>query len=142
MVFSLDVSTEFGRRVGRHLEHDPVVWLTTVSASGTPQPSPVWFLWDGAEGVTVHSLPDSSRSRNLAARPRVSLNFAGDGRGGDIVVLTGTARLDSTGASADRMPDYLAKYADHIQRIGHTPGSFAAQYSLPVRIALTSLRGH
>jgi PPOX class probable F420-dependent enzyme len=137
-----DKSGEFGQRVARHLREDPVVWLTTVSLAGAPQPSPVWFLWDGAQTVTVYSLPDTARGRNLAANPRVSLNFAGDGRGGDIVVLSGTAVQDGGAKPADQVSEYLAKYAGLIERIGQTPESFAARYRLPLRITLTGLRGH
>ena len=89
----IDQSTEFGARVARHLREDVVVWLTTVTPAGAPLPSPVWFLWDGAESVVMYSMP-SARIRNVEANPRVALNFAGDGRGGDIVVLSGKATVD------------------------------------------------
>ena len=36
----------------------------------------------------------------------------------------------------------MQKYAEHIERIGHTPESFGDDYSVPVRIELTKLRGH
>ena len=36
-------------------------------------------------------LPATARARNIRANPQVSLNFAGDTRGGDIVVLAGEA---------------------------------------------------
>jgi PPOX class probable F420-dependent enzyme len=72
----------------------------------------------------------------------VTLNFAGDGQGGDIVVLSGTATLDREGPGADRDAGYVAKYDEHIARIGHTPESFAERYSVPVRIRLERLRGH
>ena len=38
--------------------------------------------------------------------------------------------------------DYLAKYSDHIARIGRTPETFAQAYEVPVQIELTRLRGH
>jgi hypothetical protein len=47
MTFALP-DTEFGTRATRHLTDDVVAWLTLVDASGTPQPAPVWFLWDGS----------------------------------------------------------------------------------------------
>ena len=72
----------------------------------------------------------------------MTLNFTGDGRGGDIVVLSGTARLDLDGPSAAESPDYLEKYDAHIARIGMTPETFAERYSVPVRIELTRVRGH
>jgi PPOX class probable F420-dependent enzyme len=90
---------------------------------------PVWFLWDGAESVVMYSMP-GARVGNVEANPRVTLNFAGDGKGGDIVVLSGRAAIDR------------AKYDEHIARIGMTPETFAQRYSVPVRIHLERLRGH
>ena len=82
------------------------------------------------------------RIRNLEANPRVALNFDGDGDGGDIVVLTGTAAVDGELSAANDNPDYLAKYDDHIARLGMTPETFAREYSVPVRIRLTRLQGY
>jgi PPOX class probable F420-dependent enzyme len=141
MATVIDDSSEFGARAARHLTDDLVVWLTTVSARGAPLPMPVWFHWDGDESVIVYSQP-GTRVRNLESNPHVTLNFPGDGRGGDIVVLSGTATLDRDGPGADGDADYLAKYDEHIARIGHTPESFANRYSVPVRIRLDRLRGH
>ena len=136
----IDESSEFGARAARHLREEIVVWLTTVTPRGAPLPMPVWFVWDGADSVSMYSRP-SARIRNIEANPHVALNFSGDGRGGDIVVLSeGEAALD--GPPADRAPDYLAKYDEHISRIGMTPESFAERYSVPVRIRLGRLRGH
>jgi PPOX class probable F420-dependent enzyme len=137
----IDESTEFGARAARHLREESVVWLTSVTPSGAPLPAPVWFVWDGAESVVIHSMP-GARVRNLQANPRVSLNFAGNNRGGDIVVLSGTAELGGDTAGADRDEAYVAKYAADIERIGHTPETFAQRYSEPVKIRLTRLRGH
>jgi PPOX class probable F420-dependent enzyme len=137
----IDESTEFGARVARHLRDDVVVWLTTVTPAGSPLPRPVWFVWDGERSVAMFSRP-GARVRNIEANPRVTLNFAGDGRGGDIVVLSGNATVDAEAASADRAPEYLAKYDRHIARIGMTPERFAQRYSVPVRIELTRLSGH
>jgi PPOX class probable F420-dependent enzyme len=137
----IDDSTEFGARAARHLSDEVVVWLTTVSQRGAPLPMPVWFVWDGEDSVVVYSQP-GARVRNLESNPHVTLNFAGDGRGGDIVVLSGTATLDRDGPGADEDAAYAAKYGEHIARIGHTPASFANRYSVPVRIRLERLRGH
>ena len=48
MPFTIDTATPFGERAQRRLRDDKLAWLTTTSADGTPQPVPVWFLWDGA----------------------------------------------------------------------------------------------
>ena len=137
----IDESTEFGTRAARRLREEIVVWLTTVTPSGSPLPMPVWFLWDGNESVVMYSMA-GARVRNIEANPRVSLNFAGDGGGDDIVVLLGQAAVDRDAPPADQAGDYLAKYNEHIDRIGMTREAFAQRYEVPVRIRLTSLKGH
>ena len=137
----LDLSTDLGARAARHLREETVVWLTTVTPKGAPLPSPVWFLWDGEESVLMYSMP-SARIANLQANPRVTLNFGGDGHGGDIVVFSGTAKVDRELPRADANESYLSKYREDIARIGSTPDAFAQRYSEPVRIMLMGLRGH
>jgi PPOX class probable F420-dependent enzyme len=137
----VDEGTEFGARVARHLRQEIVVWMTTVKPAGEPVPMPVWFFWDGDESVRMYSRR-SPRVRNVEANPHVSLNFAGDGRGGDVVVLSGRATADPDMPPADQDADYVAKYRDHIARIGMTPETFAQAYEVPVRIQLTRVRGH
>ena len=134
----VDDGTELGARVARHLREDIVVWMTTVTPAGEPVPMPVWFFWDG-DAVRMYSRR-TPRVRNLEANPHVSLNFAGDGRGGDVVVLSGTATADGDLRPADQDADYLAKYRDHITRIGMTPETFAQAYEVPVQIELTRVR--
>jgi PPOX class probable F420-dependent enzyme len=136
----IDEGTPSGDRAARRLREDIVIWLTTVTSGGSPLPAPVWFVWDGAESVHMYSRP-GARIRNLEANPRVSLNFDGDRRGGDIVVLAGDASVARDAPAADENDDYLAKYREHIGGIGMTPGTFAERYSVPVRIRLTRLRG-
>jgi PPOX class probable F420-dependent enzyme len=136
----IDESTEFGARAARHLRDDQVVWLTTVTPSGAPLPSPVWFWWDGGETVRVFSLPDSGRVRAIRNNPKVSLNFPGNERGGDIVVFAGEAAVGDD--SADAHTEYAQKYAPGFERLGLTAEQFAAKYSAPLVIRLTSLRGH
>ena len=137
----IDESTEFGARAARHLREEVVVWMTTVTPGGAPVPRPVWFIWDGAESVVMYSQP-KLRIRNLEANSRVALNFDGDRGGGDIVVLSGTAAVDGDLPAANDNPDYLAKYGDHIARLGMTPDTFVREYSVRVRIRLTGIQGH
>lgn len=137
----IDTTTDFGKRVERRLREELIVWLTTVRRDGTPQPSPVWFLWDG-ESVLMYSRPNQQKQRNIERNPKVSLNFDGDGHGGDIIVITGEARIVAGAPPATDVPDYLAKYAESIKRIGMDAASFAQAYSLAIRITPTDLRGH
>ncbi len=89
----IDSTDEAGKRALRRLLDERIGWLTTVAADGTPQASPIWFLWDGDE-ILLYSL-DSPRVRNLKSHPRVSLNLDGNGLGGDIVIAEGTAVFDN-----------------------------------------------
>jgi PPOX class probable F420-dependent enzyme len=137
----IDTSSEFGARVARRLSEDNIGWLTTVAADGTPQPSPIWFLWDG-ETALIYSKANAPKLRHIAANPRVSLNLNGDEQGGDIVILTGEARIESSIPPANQMPTYLEKYRAGIAGIGMTPETFAQAYSTPIRFTPTKLRGH
>jgi PPOX class probable F420-dependent enzyme len=140
--FTIDESTEFGARAARHLREDTVAWLTTVTPSGAPVPSVVWFWWDEPDTVIVFSQTGTARTRNLAANPRVSLNFPGDGKGGDIVVLSARATMDDAVGPVTRVPGYVEKYESGFQRLGLTPEQFAERYPVSLRIELTRLRGH
>jgi PPOX class probable F420-dependent enzyme len=137
----INESSGFGARAARRLREEVVVWMTTVTPAGTPVPRPVWFLWDGEESALVYSRP-SPRVRNIEANPRVTLNFDGDGGGGDIIVFTGTAAVDPETPPADRSANYLAKYDERIESIGMTPASFSEAYSLPLRVRFTRVDGH
>ena len=46
-MLNLDLTTPFGERVARRLREERLIWLVTIDAHGRPQPSPVWFWWDG-----------------------------------------------------------------------------------------------
>ena len=137
----LDTSTEFGARVERRLRAEVVIWLTTVRADGAPQPSPVWFHWDG-ETFLIYSQPDTPKLRNVEANPNVTLDFDGNGNGGDIIVITGQARIAADAPPAHQVPEYAGKYRNLIPRLGMTPERFAQAYSVAMRVTPTNLRGH
>jgi PPOX class probable F420-dependent enzyme len=137
----IDTSSEFGARAARRLNDELIGWLTTSASDGTPQPSPIWFLWDG-ETATIYSQPNTPKLRHIAANPNVSLHLDGDGRGGDIVILTGEAHVDEAIPPVQESPAYVAKYAGGIQSLKMTPESFGQAYSVPVRFTPKRLRGH
>ncbi len=140
MAFTIDTATPFGERAERRLREERIAWLTTTSEDATPQPVPVWFLWDGGDSILIYSKPGTAKLRNIPDRPRVSLHLNSNDGGGDIVVVLGSAAL-SDDPPADALPAYVAKYLEFIERNGWTPASFAADYSVPLRIAATRLRG-
>jgi PPOX class probable F420-dependent enzyme len=137
----IDLSTEFGQRVQRRLKGEQIVWLTTVGPDGRPHPRPVWFLWRQGE-MLIFSQPGTHKLDHIRRNPQVALNFDSDGRGGDIVVFTGTASIDDSLPPANEVKDYIHKYAIGLERIGMSPEAFAGSYSVPIRVDLTSLRGH
>jgi PPOX class probable F420-dependent enzyme len=137
----IDTSTEFGARVARRLRDETVMWLTTVRADGTPDPSPIWFHWDG-ESFLIYSQPNTPKLRNIERSPNVALNFDGNGTGGDIIIFNGQARIAPDEPPAHQVPDYAAKYTQGFQRIGMTPEQFSQAYSIPIRVTPTRVRGH
>jgi PPOX class probable F420-dependent enzyme len=135
-----DPTTPRGERFAHRLAEERIGWLTTVGGDGTPQPNPVWFLWDQGT-LLIYSLPDAARLPHIRHNLRVSLNLNSNAQGGDILVLTGDARLSADDPPADQVPAYVAKYGEAIARSFGTPANFAAQYSVPIRITPTKARG-
>jgi PPOX class probable F420-dependent enzyme len=138
----IDRSTPFGARVHDRLRNERLAWLTTVGADGTPHPKPVWFLWEPDGSILIYSRPNTAKLRHIAANPRVSLNLDGDRNGGDIVVITGSAALDSVAPPANAVPAYVEKYRAGFLRIGMTADTFAAAYSVAIRLTPEKLSGH
>jgi len=123
--------------VDRRLREETVIWLTTVGDDGTPEPSPVWFYWDGSTFV-VYSYAKVPRLRNIAQRPLVSLNLNTTQEGGEVVVLGGRAELDPSLPAAHEHPGYSAKYRDGIA--GKGGAEFSRLYPVGIRITPLTLR--
>lgn len=124
------------RRADERLRSERIAWLTTVTADGTPQSSPVWFTWDGVS-VLVRSEPGTWKLRNITANPSVGLHLEADGRGGSVVTIEGLARV-SAAVPSERIAAYDEKYEAGYRRLGMDPESFAAAYS--VRTVVTPTR--
>jgi PPOX class probable F420-dependent enzyme len=139
VAFAIDTGTEFGRRALDRLGRETIGWLVTVSPVGNPVPSPVWFLWLNGEAL-IYSRPDTQKLRNIAANPRTALHLDSARDGDDVVMLAGRSRLGGD-PPADRVTAYIEKYGAHIERLGWTPATFAADYSVPIRFAPNRLRG-
>ncbi|MEU6642497.1 TIGR03667 family PPOX class F420-dependent oxidoreductase [Saccharomonospora sp. NPDC046836] len=133
--------TPFGDRVRRRLREEQVLWFTTVGADGTPQPNPVWFLWDDGS-LLIYNRAQANRLVHVRHRPHVSLHFDGDGHGGDIVVFTGVASLaEDEPAPADH-PAYLKKYAEGIRQVVGSVERFSEEYPVALRVRLERVRGY
>jgi PPOX class probable F420-dependent enzyme len=137
----LDESTEFGAHVGRRLRKEHLMWLTTVRADGTPQPTLVWFLWE-TDTFLIYSQPNKPKLHNIEQNPKVALNFNSDDQGGDMIIFNGEARIVTDVPPAHEHAAYLEKYRDGIAGIGLAPESFAQAYSVAIRVVPRVLRGH
>ena len=137
----IDLSTEFGRRVSERLQTEHVVWLTTVRSDLTPQPTPVWFWWDG-EAFLIFSRRERQKLRNISRHPKVALNFDGNGQGSDIVIFWGEASLDPDGPAEAERAAYIDKYQAGLSDLQLTPKQFFDAYAVTIRVQPTNLRGH
>lgn len=137
---NIDLSSEFGKRVARRLREEQVIWLTTVAPDGSPQPRPVWFLWDG-ERLLIYSQKNAYKVTHIVRNPAVALNFNSDAEGGDVVVMPGQAEIAPSYPHGDQVPAYLEKYATGIASLGSTPEQFAEEYSVAILVTPTRLRG-
>jgi PPOX class probable F420-dependent enzyme len=137
-MFRLDPADPDQARALERLTNDTVVWLTTVSPKLRPQPSAVWFLWDG-ETVLVYSA-DSARIKNIAVNPQVALNFNSDEHGDDISILYGEAAIDTQTPPAKDLAGYRARYDKRVPAIGMNWDTMSDRYRIPIRINLTGYR--
>ena len=136
-----DATTPFGKRVRERLAGELVGWLTTTGADGTPQPNPVWFLWEGEDSLLIYNRTGAARIAHVKARPRVSVNLNCTDDGGNVVVLTGDAELLDGFPLATDHPAYTEKYREYATRIFGDTDSFAEKYPVAMRIRITKVRG-
>ncbi len=123
-------------RIDRMLRSERVIWLSTVSADGTPHLVPIWFSWDG-EAVLVASKPGAKKVRNLRANPTAMLALGEPDEDFDVGMFEGAAELLDRPAAAVLPAGHLAKYRDQMAAIGLTPAEFLATYSQVIRIRPT-----
>lgn len=137
----IDFNTEFGQKVKQHLESEYFVWLTSVGADLTPQPRPVWFVWEN-DSFLVYSQPGARKVAHIRQHPRVALHFNTDEQADqDVIVFTGRAEIDPAAPPAHEAPAYFAKYAGGIAGLGMAPEAFSREYSLAIRVRPENLRG-
>ena len=122
----------------RRLADESIGWLTTVSPSGQPQSSPVWFIWDGGS-LWLRSQARAGKVRNVGANEHVAFHLADDGHGGNILTIEGRASLEPE--PSELLDAYLAKYDAAIRgALQTTPEQLAADYPTTIRITPTRTR--
>ena len=134
MVF--DAGTAADNHALERLRTDMIGWLTTVTPDGQPQTFPIWFLWSDGE-LLVYSDRRAKRLGNIGANPRVSLHLDDDGRGNDIVIVEGEARIDPSTPPITRNDAYLAKYGEWIREMLNSAEEMETVYNVPVWIRPT-----
>lgn len=135
----LDMTTEWGQHADQRLRSNIIAWLTTVGANGRPYTSPVWFLWDG-KTILIFSQPEKQKVRNLRKNAQVTLALDDTKEGEDVVVVEGTAELLSDPNVSMVQPAFVEKYGAHMQSMGETPKSLAADFSQGIRVTPTKIR--
>lgn len=109
-----------------------------MAPDGTPQSSPVWFIWDDGE-IYLYS-KRSPRVRNIAQNPRISFNLDGNRLGGKVVVLEGTAAFDESAPTVAQNAEYLEKYGPVMEERDWAPEWFAERYPVFIRITPSRFR--
>ncbi len=137
-----DLNTKFGRFAKKHLKSEYFAWLTTVDSTGTPQPRPVWFIWDN-DTILVFSQSKAYKLKHILKNPNVSLHFNTEDNQGEkrLIIITGTAEVDTSSPSANKLPAYIRKYKSGIIGLKMTVAQFSMDYSTAIRITPTNLRG-
>ncbi len=138
----LEIPTKLRATVRRRLRQEYFAWLTTVGSDLTPQPRPVWFIWEENRGsFLIYSQPHAHKVRHVAQHPNVALHFNADATADrDVLVFIGKAEIDPDAPPAHKVPAYLKKYRDGIAGINMTPEQLAREYSVAIRITPTSVR--
>ena len=137
-----DLNTKFGRFVKKQLKGEYFIWLTTVDSTGTPQPRPVWFIWQD-ETILIFSQPKAHKVKHIQNNPNVSLHFntADEQADKGLIVMTGTAKIDTQSPAANKVSAYIRKYKGGIIGLNSTSDQFSKEYSVAIRITPTNLRG-
>ena len=137
----IDLTSKFGRAVKQHLENQYVIWLTTVDSNLTPQPRPVWFIWE-EDSFLIFSQAKAYKVKHITKNPKVALHFNTDETGDKhVIVFTGEASIDTDCPPAHQVPAYFEKYKDGIAGLNMTPEEFSREYSAAIRIRPTEVRG-
>ena len=127
--------------VEERLAASHLIWLTTVTTDRLPQPSLVWFWWDG-DSFVIYSQPKMPKLTNIERNPEVTLNLDAMGRGQEeVTIIAGSASVDDTLPPASENADYREKYRDLIENdLGMTVEQFSDSYSVPIRVIPGSVR--
>ena len=131
---------EPGSAPAGRLASTQLAWLTTVRRDGQPQSSYVWFHFDGTD-ILVASQAGTAKLRNIQANPKVSFHLDGDGQGGGVLSIEGTAEVIDDEPPPERVAAYLAKYDEVIRtRLQTTPEALRRDFAATIRLVPSRVR--
>ena len=137
----IDFTTEFGQKVKKHLGQEYFIWFITTGTDLTPQPRPVWFIWEN-DSFLIFSRPGAHKVAHVKEHPNVALHFNTDEKADeDVIVFLGVAEIDANVPPAYKVPAYFEKYKTGIAGLEMTPEEFGQEYSLAIRVIPTKVRG-
>ncbi len=139
-MIEIDETTEFGAKVARRLKEEEIIWLDTVAPDQTPQPTPVWFYWNG-ESFLVFSQPTGKKLRNIRQHPLVAVHFNSDEYGGNVLVFTGEAQILAGQPPEPEVQAYLQKYERGMKDLEMEVDDFLGSYSVAIRVYPHRIRG-
>ena len=123
--------------VAERLDREQVGWVTTVTAGGQPQSTPVWFVFRD-DTINLQSQRDAAKVANVRANPKVSFHL--NGEVGDVVTIEGDAELLDESA-VGVIDGYGAKYETEIREyLGSTLEKTIEEYPTPIRITPRRVR--
>lgn len=136
----LNFSDELGQRTWERINTERVIWLTTISSKGIPQPRPVWFVWDNGD-IIIYSSKHAKKLAHISVNPNVSLNFNAGADGYDVQVILGKARADHDLPPSNLNKAYSEKYGAEILTLDMDEEKYAGVFNVGIRITPVKLRG-
>src|SRR5512142_2728766 len=137
----LEIPAKMRATVRRRMQEEYFAWLTTVGSDLSPQPRPIWFIWEPRRGsFLIYSQPHAHKVRHLAQHPNVAVHFSTDASGdNDVLVFTGKAEIDPSAPPVNKNRVYMKKYREGIAGLNSTPEDMAREYSVAIRVTPTSV---
>jgi PPOX class probable F420-dependent enzyme len=123
--------------VAERLDGEEVGWVTTITAGGQPQSTPVWFVFRD-DAIHLQSQAHAPKVANVRANRKVSFHL--NGAVGDVVTIEGDAEvLDESAPGV--LDGYGAKYETSIREyLRSTVEKTIEEYPTPIRITPRRIR--